>query len=86
MRERGNFPDSIVIANERATSHVAVDEAFGFELGVGVGDGRAVDAQLRGKFAACGNALARAQIAAMNEGADLVAQLDVERDVTFGLQ
>ena len=73
-------------ANKGAPAHVAADEAFGFKLGVGICDGGAVNAQLSGEFAAGGNALAGAQISAMNQGANLVAQLDVERNVTLGLQ
>jgi hypothetical protein len=64
---------------------VALNQAFGFEFGIGVRDGGAVNAKLRGKFAAGGNAVAVTQFAAMYEGAKLVAQLDVERNVTFGL-
>jgi len=67
-------------------AHVAADEPFGFEFGVRVRDGGAVNAQLRGEFAACGNAFSGAQIASVNQGADLIAQLDVERDVAFGLE
>jgi hypothetical protein len=65
---------------------VTTDEAFGFEFGIGVRDSGAVDAQLRRQFATCGNALSGPQIASMNEGTNLVAQLDIERNVTFGLQ
>jgi hypothetical protein len=45
-----------------------------------------MDAQLRGELAAGGNAFAMAQIPAVNQGANLVAQLDVERNVALGLQ
>ena len=65
---------------------MAADEAFGFEFGVGVGDGGAVDAQLRREFAARGDALAGTQISAMHQRANLVAQLDIERNVTLGLK
>jgi hypothetical protein len=86
MRDRGYFSGDALAANECAPSYVAADEAFGFEFGVGVRDGGAVNAQLRGEFAACGNAFSRTQIASVNQGADLIAQLDVERDVAFGLE
>jgi hypothetical protein len=64
---------------------VALDQAFGLEFGVGVGDGSAVNAELSGKLAAGGDAVARAKLARMNEGAKLVTQLDVQGNVTFGL-
>jgi hypothetical protein len=38
------------------------------------------------EFAAGGDALTRAQIAGMNHGANLVAQLDIERNVALGLE
>ena len=64
---------------------MALDQAFGFEFGVGVGDGGAVDAELPGEFTAGGNAVAGAELAGMDEGAELVAELDVQRNVAFGL-
>jgi hypothetical protein len=42
--------------------------------------------QQRGKFPACGNAIARAKVACMDERAELIAKLDVEWDVTLGLE
>src|ERR1700693_3971819 len=86
MRDGGNFSGHAFAANESAAPYVAADQAFGFELGVRVCDGGAVNAQLRGEFAACGGAFSRAQIASVNQRADLIAQLDVERDVAFGLE
>ena len=72
-------------ANIGAAADVALNQAFGFEFGVGVCDGGAVNAELCSEFAAGGDAVAVAQFAAMDEGAKLVAQLDVERNVAFGL-
>ena len=86
MRKRGNFSRRAFAANEGASPDVAADEPFGFELGVRVGNGGAVNAQLHGEFAAGGNAFARAQIPAMNQRANLIAQLDVQRNVALGLQ
>jgi hypothetical protein len=45
-----------------------------------------MDAQLSGKFAAGGDAIAVAQLTAVDKGAKLVAQLDVQRYVAFGLE
>jgi hypothetical protein len=44
-----------------------------------------MNAELCGKFAAGGDAVAIAEFAAMHEGAQLVTKLDVERNVAFGL-
>ena len=72
-------------ANICAAAHVALNQAFRFEFGVGVCDGGPVNAELRREFAARGDAVAVAQFATMDEGAKLVAKLDVERNVAFGL-
>jgi hypothetical protein len=72
-------------ANIGAAADVALNQAFGFEFGVGVCDGRPVNAKLRGKFTARGDAVAVTELAAMDKGAKLVAQLNVERNVAFGL-
>jgi hypothetical protein len=42
-------------------------------------------AQLRSQFAARGNAIAGAQLARVDHRAKLIAQLDVKRNVAFGL-
>src|ERR1019366_3540160 len=86
MRNRGDFLRHALAANECASPHVAADEPFGFELGIRVRDGGAVNASMRREFAACGDAFARTQIAPMNQRANLIAQLDVERNVTLGLE
>jgi len=45
---------------------VALNQAFRFQFGVGVGDSSAVNAQQIGEFTAGGNAIARPQIAGMD--------------------
>ncbi len=80
-----NCLHAFLAANECAAADVPADQAFGFEFGVGVGDGGAVDAQLQGQFAAGGNAVAGAQVSGVHQGAQLVAQLNIERHVAFGL-
>jgi hypothetical protein len=45
-----------------------------------------VNSQHGGELAASGNAVAGAQIARMNKGAQLVAKLDVERNVALWLE
>ena len=73
------------LLNERAAAHMAANQPFGFELSVSVRDSRAVNAKLHGEFAAGGDAVPGAEIPGVDERAKLVAQLDIERNVTFGL-
>jgi len=65
---------------------VALDEAFGFEFGVGIGDGGAMDTEGESEFPAGGDAVTGTQIASVDQGTELVAKLDVEGDVAFGLK
>jgi hypothetical protein len=83
---RGEGAGRGVSTDECAAADVAFDKAFGFQLGVGVGYGGAVDAQLLGQFAAGGNAIAQAQFAGMDQGAQLVSQLDVEGNAAFQIK
>ncbi len=62
-----------------------LNQPFGFQFGVSIGNCRSVHAQLQRQFAAGGNAVARAQIAGVHQRAKLVAQLDVERNMAFRL-
>ena len=63
-----------------------LDQAIGLQLGIRVGHRGAMHAKVLGQLAAGGNAVARAQLAAVDHGAKLVANLKVKRDVTFGLE
>jgi hypothetical protein len=45
-----------------------------------------MDAELRGQLAAGGDAITGAKVAGVHQRAQLVADLDVERDVAFGLE
>src|SRR5882762_7568870 len=72
--------------NESSSADMAADQTFGFEFRVRVGDRGTVDAELYSEFAARRNAVSGAQIACVYQGPKLVAQLDVERNVAFGLQ
>src|SRR5260370_34270534 len=72
--------------NESSTADMAADQTFGFEFRVRVGDRGTVDAELYSEFPARRNAVSGAQIACVYQGPKLVAQLDVERNVAFGLQ
>jgi hypothetical protein len=65
---------------------MALDKAFGFEFGVGVGDGGAMDAKRESEFTASWDAVTGTKIASVDQGAELVAELDVEWDVAFGLK
>jgi hypothetical protein len=62
-----------------------LNHAFRFQLGVCVRDGCTVNTQLGGELAACGDAVPGAKFAGMDQGAELIAQLNIERDVAFGL-
>jgi hypothetical protein len=72
--------------NERSAPHMATDQALGFKFRIGVGDRGAVNAELHGKFTARRDTVSRTQIPCVYQGADLVAQLDIERNVAFRLQ
>src|SRR5258706_1691706 len=72
--------------NESSATDMAADQTFGFELRVRVGDRGAMDAELHSEFAARRKAVSEAQFACVYQGAKLVAQLDVEWNVAFGLQ
>ena len=65
---------------------MALDEALGFEFSVGIGDGGAVNTENLREFAAGRNTVTRTEVPGVNEGAELVAQLDIEGDMAFGLK
>ena len=65
---------------------MSLDQSFGFEFGVRIGNGSAMNAEYNGKFAAGGNAVAGTKITGMNQCAKLIAQLNVKRNVTLGLE
>jgi hypothetical protein len=60
-----------------AAADVALDEAFGLQLGIGVGHGGAMHSQHGGQLAAGRDAVAGTQIACMHQGTQLIAQLNV---------
>src|SRR4029077_19523629 len=64
----------------------ALNQAFGFQLGVSIRHRGAVDAEHGRKLTAGGNAVALTQIAGVHESAQLVAKLDVQRDVALWLE
>jgi hypothetical protein len=65
---------------------VTLYEPFGFQLRIGVRDRCAVYAQHGGQLAAGGNAVAGTQIASVHKGTQLIAQLNVKRNVTLRLE
>jgi hypothetical protein len=85
-RRRGDLQAIAIGADEGAAANVSLDEAFGFEFGVGIGDGGAMDAESESEFAAGGDAITGTQIASVDQGTELVAELNVERNMTFGLK
>jgi hypothetical protein len=85
-RRRGDLQTVAIAANESAAANVSLDKAFGLKFGVGVGDGGAMDAEQLREFAAGGNAVAGAKITGVNKGPKLVAKLDVQGNMAFGLK
>jgi hypothetical protein len=83
---RSNFQAIAVAANKGASADVTLDQSFRFELGIRVGHGGAMDAQNLRQFAAGGNAITGTQVTGMNEGAQLVAELNIKGDMAFGLK
>jgi ABC-type ATPase involved in cell division len=63
-----------------------LDEALGLEFSVGVGDGGAMNTEHLREFAAGGNAVARPKVTSVNQGAKLIAKLNVEGNVAFRLK
>src|SRR5262249_29976542 len=84
-REAQRVPVAVAL-DERAASDVALYQAFGFELRIGIGHRGPVDAQNGREFPAGRDAVAGAQIACVHQGTKLVAQLDIERNVAFRLK
>src|SRR6202158_1128677 len=83
---RRDLQSVAVALDERAASHVALNQPFRFQLGVGIRHRRAVNSEHRRELTARPNAVAGAQIARMHEGAQLIAKLDVQRNVTLWLE
>ena len=65
---------------------MALNQAFRLKLGISVGNGGAMNAKEHGQFAARGNAVAGPEVTGMNQGPQLIAKLNVEGDVAFGLK
>ena len=74
---RSDLQTVAVSFDKSAAPHVALDQAFGFELCVGIRNRGAVDAKHGREFTAGRDAVALAQITCMYQGAQLVAKLDV---------
>jgi len=85
-RWRRDFQAVAIGADKSAAADVALDEAFGFEFGIGVGDSGAMDTEGKSEFAAGGDAVTGTQIASVDEGTELVTKLDIEGDVAFRLK
>ena len=67
-RGRRNLQAVAIGADERAAADMALDEAFGFEFGVGIGDGGAMDAEGESEFTAGGDAVTGPKIASVDQG------------------
>ena len=65
---------------------MTLNQALGFKLGISIRHRRAVNAEHGGKLTASRNAVAGTQIACVHEGAQLIAKLDVQRNVTLRLE
>jgi hypothetical protein len=85
-RGRRDLQAVAIGADKSATADMALDEALRFKFGVGIGDGGAMDAEGKSEFTAGGDAVTGTEIAGVDQGTKLVAQLDVEGDMAFGLK
>ena len=85
-RGRRDLQSVTVSLDERAASDVALNQAFGFQLGVSIRYRGAVNAEHGRELAARRNAVAGTQISRVHEGAQLVAKLDVQRNVALWLE
>ena len=74
---RRDFQAVAISLDERAAAHVPLNQPFRFQFRVRVRHRGAVYAQHGGQFAACRNAVARAQITGMHQGAQLIAKLNI---------
>src|SRR6266446_60249 len=81
-----NLQPVAVSLDKRAASHVALDQPFRLQFGVSVCHRGAVNAEHSGKLAARRDAIARAQVTRVDERAQLVAKLDVQRNVALRLE
>src|SRR5260370_1245500 len=86
-RRRWRDLQSVAVSlDERAASHVTLNQAFGFQLGVSIRHRGAVNAEHGCELAASRNAVAGPQIARVHKRAQLVAKLDVQRNVALWLE
>jgi len=85
-RRRSDLQSVAISLDERAAPNVSLNQSFRFEFSVGVRHGGAVHAEHSRKLAAGRNAVTGAQIARMNKGPQLIAKLDVQRNVTLWLE
>src|SRR5713226_6202468 len=72
--------------DKRAAPDVSLNQPFGFQLRVGVRHRCAMNAQHGRQLAARRDAVAGTQITGMHERAQLIAKLDVQRNVTLRLE
>src|SRR5258708_36538695 len=75
-RRRRQLQAIAVALNKSATAHMSLDQSFGFELGVRIGNGSAMNAEYNGKFAAGGDAGPGTKITRTKHGAKLIRQLN----------
>jgi hypothetical protein len=71
--------------NVGTASDVPLNHSFGFKFGIRIRYRGAVYAELRGQLAARRDSVTRSELAGMDQGAKLIAQLNVKRYVAFGL-
>ena len=65
---------------------MSLNQPLGLELRIRVRHRSAMHSQHPRQFAACRDAVARAQIARVHQRPQLVAQLDIQRNVAFRLE
>ena len=74
---RGDLQTVAISLDKRPAAHVSLDQSFRFQFGVGIGHGGSVHAEHGRQLAACRDAVARAQITGMHQGAKLIAKLHI---------
>src|SRR4029077_15965543 len=85
-RRRRDLQSVAISLDKRAPPHVALNQPFRLQFGVSVRHRRAVDAKHGSQLAARWNAVTRAQSSRMDEGAQLIAKLDVKGNVALWLE
>jgi hypothetical protein len=75
-----------VSSNEGAAANMPLNQPLRLKFGIGVCNRSAMNAKYGRQFAARRDTVAGPQVTRMNEGAQLIAKLNVKRNMAFGLK